>query len=253
MKTVRVALRIVDPDGRPRPAVELTQNLVTVGRPVPDSRPDVAIEPDPEKWVSRVHCLVERGGGGWWLVDNDPPNGTFVRRGASFDRVSGRRRLADGDIICIPAGLGSEGPRWWQLAFADPFATRRTDNDFAHVAPCAHYDWVQARLFRCEGGSPLEINGLTAHAHMLIRFMVHRSEQNSGSAVACTHEELIGAVWGEPSEWPKYRTYTVTNLRDLVYGLREKLELDAANPVVLETVPGVGYRLITCTPARPTD
>jgi pSer/pThr/pTyr-binding forkhead associated (FHA) protein len=66
----------------------------------------IALDWDPE--VSRVHAVLERVGGCWFLTDdNISRNGTFVN-GA---RVHGRRRLDDGDVI----RCGSV-----ELAFHDP-------------------------------------------------------------------------------------------------------------------------------------
>jgi pSer/pThr/pTyr-binding forkhead associated (FHA) protein len=73
--------------------VPLAGDRVTIGR-----RPtnDVALDWDSE--VSRVHAELERAGGEWTLVDDGlSHNGTFVG-GA---RVTGRRRLRDGDVIAV--------------------------------------------------------------------------------------------------------------------------------------------------------
>jgi pSer/pThr/pTyr-binding forkhead associated (FHA) protein len=67
------------------------RNRVTIGR-----RPsnDVALDWDSE--VSRVHAALERAGDEWTLVDDGlSHNGTYV----GGERVTGRRRLRDGDVI----------------------------------------------------------------------------------------------------------------------------------------------------------
>lgn len=66
---------------------------VTIGR-----RPsnDVALDWDSE--VSRAHATLERSGDDWTLADDGlSHNGTYV----GSDRITGRRRLRDGDIINV--------------------------------------------------------------------------------------------------------------------------------------------------------
>jgi pSer/pThr/pTyr-binding forkhead associated (FHA) protein len=101
----------------------LRRDRVTIGR-----RPsnDVALDWDSE--VSRVHAALERAGDDWTLVDDGlSHNGTYV----GGDRVTGRRRLRDGDVIgvggtaiayCAPDGsstsmqtVTSVGPRIAEL------------------------------------------------------------------------------------------------------------------------------------------
>ena len=67
---------------------------LTIGR---SPETDLALEWDPE--VSRVHAELARVGPSWTLADDGlSRNGSFV----NGERVSGRRRLADGDVL----GLG---------------------------------------------------------------------------------------------------------------------------------------------------
>jgi pSer/pThr/pTyr-binding forkhead associated (FHA) protein len=66
---------------------------LTIGRE-PES--DIQLTWDDE--VSRTHALVERVGGAWTLVDDGlSRNGSFV----NGQRVHGRRRLADGDLVKV--------------------------------------------------------------------------------------------------------------------------------------------------------
>jgi pSer/pThr/pTyr-binding forkhead associated (FHA) protein len=67
---------------------------------------DVALSWDPE--VSRLHAEVEHVGSEWLIVDDGlSSNGTFV----CGERVAGRRRLRDGDVVLVGATA---------LAFRDP-------------------------------------------------------------------------------------------------------------------------------------
>jgi pSer/pThr/pTyr-binding forkhead associated (FHA) protein len=66
---------------------------VTIGR-----RPSNEIALDWDSEVSRVHAALERAGDDWTLVDDGlSHNGTNV----AGERVSGRRRLRDGDVIAV--------------------------------------------------------------------------------------------------------------------------------------------------------
>jgi pSer/pThr/pTyr-binding forkhead associated (FHA) protein len=66
---------------------------VTLGR---DRANDVALEWDGE--VSRVHAMLERFSDEWSVVDDGRSrNGTFV----NGQRVHGRRRLRDGDVLRV--------------------------------------------------------------------------------------------------------------------------------------------------------
>jgi DNA-binding response OmpR family regulator len=103
------------------------------------------------------------------------------------------------------------------------------------------YDWVSARLFRRRGRTRHEVVGITPLTHRLVRYMAARSRECGGVAVACTHAELVNAVWGDAYG------YTAANLRDLVAELRKRLEPErprGAPSKLLETVSGIGYRLV---------
>lgn len=87
-------LRFTDQAGLPR---EVTLSVdtprVTVGRA---ADADVALVADPE--VSRLHATIEWIGTDWTIVDDGlSRNGTFV----NGERISGRRRLRNGDSIRI--------------------------------------------------------------------------------------------------------------------------------------------------------
>ena len=80
--------RIVALDGEAKPRI-------TVGR---SERADVALSWDGE--VSRLHAEIECAAGEWVVLDDGlSSNGTFV----NGQRISGRRRLADGDAIRVGA------------------------------------------------------------------------------------------------------------------------------------------------------
>lgn len=243
--------------------VELESGPLWVGRAVPGYRPDIVLEPDPERWIGRTHCVLEFEAGSWWLADGGTVNGTFLRRDGELSPVTERLRVRDQDVICVVGGVGVDGePRYWELTVSDPYATRRVPQVSAAPVRRSHeptptversfltYDAGQARLFRHEGAQRSEVLGLGPLAHRLVRYMVGRSERAGGVPVACTHAELIEAVWGERDA--SGTTYTAEHLRDLVFDLRKRLEPErvaGAAPRFLETVPGFGYRLVVDSPS----
>jgi pSer/pThr/pTyr-binding forkhead associated (FHA) protein len=71
----------------------LEGDRVTIGR-----RPSNGVALDWDSEVSRVHAELERTGDEWTLVDDGlSHNGTYV----GGERVTGRRRLRDGDVISV--------------------------------------------------------------------------------------------------------------------------------------------------------
>jgi hypothetical protein len=235
-------------------AVALHPGRVQIGRPAPGHDPDIVLEPDPERWVGRLHCVLEFDTGAWWLVDNGTVNGTFLRRHDSVERVEGRVRLRANDVIRILGGMDSDdgGLRYWELTLLDPHATTQAPRPPRRPAPppeggwtCVEYDWAQARLYRRDGDRREEVEGLSPLLHKLVRHMAGAGD--GGAPVACTHAELIEAVWGTGDGTPF--GFTTEHLRDLVSELRKRLEPGRARGEpsrLLETIPGIGYRLRVC-------
>jgi two-component system KDP operon response regulator KdpE len=86
-----------------------------------------------------------------------------------------------------------------------------------------------ARRLVTVNGHPVK---LTATEYALLRLLV----QHAGKVL--THRQILREVWG-----PQYEEET-PYLRVYVAQLRHKLEADPANPTLLITEPGVGYRLM---------
>lgn len=77
---------------QPNQIHDLTKDVISLGRDITN---DIVVN-DPE--VSRHHCRLTRGSGGYTLEDLGSTNGTFV----NGQRISGPRPLNSGDLI----GLG---------------------------------------------------------------------------------------------------------------------------------------------------
>ena len=88
-------------------------------------------------------------------------------------------------------------------------------------------DLVARRVTR--KGQPVK---LTATEYALLRLFI----QHAGKVL--THRQILREVWGPPHE--EHTHY----LRVYLAHLREKLEKNPANPTLLLTESGVGYRLI---------
>ena len=73
---------------------------------------------------------------------------------------------------------------------------------------------------------------LTPQEFKIVKFMA----QNPGRVVS--REELLNSVWG-------YQNYPTTRTVDNhILKLRQKLEMDSANPIHFRTVHGVGYKFV---------
>lgn len=242
------SLDLTSPDGT-TDTVELRGTRVTVGRVSPTSRPDVALAPDPQHWVSRVHCVLELRSGMWSVSDNATVNGTLLCRRGTTDRIDGDVRLQHGDAILVLGDIDGRGrPRYWRLVFVDPHTTLPADVPVLPAAttdgePCVECDWTGARIFRRLDGDRTEVVGLRPKAHQLLCYMASRSERVSGAPVVCSYDELITALWGERADWPAHRSFTREDVRDVVSDARAVLEPDTAKPRLLQTVRGMGYRL----------
>lgn len=240
-----VALRITSPDGVTR-GIELDGDSVTIGRRAPEQSPDVALSPDPQRWVGRLHCSLDLVEGMWMVTDNASVNGTLLRSRETTERLLGRRRIQHGDVILILGDMTPDGePLYWQLLFLDPHTTQQAPAGALppppRSVPSLRYDWVSARAYRIVNGAETPVLGLRPQGHQLLRYMVGRSAD--GAAVACDHAELITALWGAREEWATHRAYTRVDLAGVVRAVRRSIEPDPSAPVILETVKGIGYRL----------
>jgi hypothetical protein len=234
--TQEALLLVRSPGREERPPLELSGDRVTVGRL--SGLKDIVLDPDPDQLVSRQeHCVLERDGSRWFVVDRGSVNGTYVRRGKELERVAGRTELVDGDALCIIASLSAEGaPSFWELVFDDRGKTRG-----APVGPqpaCLVYRADQARLLLVRGTDRVEI-ALRPQTHRLVGFMAGRNEEAGGTPVLCTHDELMAAVWNDEP------MHTREELNKLFWELRRKLEPFGADDL-FESERGLGYRMRTC-------
>ena len=90
------------------------------------------------------------------------------------------------------------------------------------------------QLFPSEKTILLEKGGAVRLTNLELRLLYYLMNR-PGQIV--TIEELNQRVWGYNAEADN------TMLKNVVYRLRRKIEADPANPLIIQTVTGVGYRL----------
>jgi two-component system KDP operon response regulator KdpE len=78
----------------------------------------------------------------------------------------------------------------------------------------------------------LEIHLTATEYNLLHELAIHRNQ-------VLLHEQLLTAVWG-----CEYRN-DVDYLRAYIHSLRQKIEMDPADPKIIIRCPGVGYSLVT--------
>ncbi len=163
--------------------------------------------PDPR--ASRRHAELHRDGESCTLIDLASANGTCL---------NGRRisncKLQDGDEIAIASAV---------FIFHDPDSTLRASKFPRLVVDLASGEiWINRNLVSL---SPKE------QALFVLLY------QNAGCP--CSKQQIAEAVW------PEYQAEVYDyQIESLVKRLREKLEPDPAQPVMILTVHGRGYKLV---------
>jgi DNA-binding winged helix-turn-helix (wHTH) protein len=255
-----VALKVLSPWGR-SVSYPLDGTQYTVGRAAPKHRPDIALEPDPQGWISRLHCILDYLNGRWWVTDY-ARNGTLLERESEpghWQSVLSREPLQHHDTLVILGDLAKDDTKlYWRLTYIDANWTRPAPGSgfeaveaIAAIEPvettraraAVRYDWVASRLYRVEGSREVPVSGLLPKGHQLLRYMVGRARDLCSAEVACDHAELIAALWGAGESWSGGSSYNRSDLAGVVYRVRKCIEADPARPVILETVPTFGYRL----------
>ena len=182
----------------------LTGESIIIGRALEN---DIVIT---SKRVSREHARVRREGWRVILDDLGSTNGTFL----NDERVLASQELHDGDRVTVGDVT---------LIFHDPDITYR-DTPF----PELEVD-VAAGSVRVDR----HLVGLAPKEFALIAYLWERAGQ------VCSKDDIGEAVW--PEYHDGVYDYQVENL---VRRLRSKLEPDPANPQLLLTVRGLGYKLV---------
>jgi DNA-binding winged helix-turn-helix (wHTH) protein len=227
MDSLYPALEVTKPDGN-TDTIPINKPRFTIGR----RNDNDFVLPDPDKTISRLHCVIEKDGMTWWIVDDNlSANGTFVVRHNSEPidvRRDSRFELNDGDVILILAKLlEDDEPVFWRLKFRDL-------NDNTNPIPkFISYSLSQQQLFCSNGGGKEKIH-LTPNERALIHCMAAKNLEHNNQVV-CKYPELIQVIWNDDS-------HTEHEVSRLVWSLRKKIEKDSGEPEFLQTEQG-GYSL----------
>src|SRR5437763_2825306 len=100
-------LEIRSPDGDLE-TFHLTKQRLTIGRK--GHQNDIQLGPDPDHFVSRSHCYLERDKLGWWLIENGK-NATALSKNGDLEELQGRELLTDGSAFCILGYISETGER----------------------------------------------------------------------------------------------------------------------------------------------
>jgi DNA-binding response OmpR family regulator len=160
--------------------------------------------------ASRRHAQIAWDGETSTLTDLDSANGTFL----NGRRITAPETLRDGDEIAIASAV---------FTFHDPDATLRAANMPLLVVDARSGEiWVNRKPVSL---SPKE----QALFDLLYR--------NAGKPIS--KQQIAEAVW------PEYAAQVYDyQIESLVKRLREKIEPDPANPVLIVTMHGRGYKLV---------
>ncbi|NEQ79300.1 MAG: FHA domain-containing protein [Moorea sp. SIO2I5] len=222
-----------------------SQTSLRIGR---ESDNDIVL-PNPYRKVSKYHCVLERREGEWWVIDTDSANGTFVYRKDNPAPIDVAQQenyslmLKNGDEILILGKLiEPDDYVFWHLMFWSNLDTLEDDKQTLlnylkqRQGSSLEYSLSQERLFQVSRLGSKEI-ALRPNERKLIHYISQRNMENDGAPIVCGYEELIGAVWLE-----RYGR-TNTDINNLVWHIRQKIEVDSGEPSFLKTVKGRGYLL----------
>jgi pSer/pThr/pTyr-binding forkhead associated (FHA) protein len=177
---------------------------VVIGRAVEN---DIVIT---SKRVSREHARLRHESWKVILEDLESTNGTFL----NDERILSPVELRDGDHITVGDVT---------LVFHDPDVTFRDT-----VFPELEVD-LKAGVVRVDR----RVIALSSKEFALLSFLYQRCGQ------VCSKDDISSAVW------PEYRDGVYDyQIENLVRRLRSKLEPNPAEPQLLLTVRGMGYKLV---------
>lgn len=244
MESKQSWLEVHSPHGC-RQEFPLTQDRISIGR---EEYPnDLPLGPDPDSFISRHHCYLERRHSGWWLIEIGK-NATLIRQNEGLREMQGQTLLSDGSTFCILGIVSESGMRlYWSITLHDLGETR-SDPDRSAASISLRYDLAGRTLSRLQGKHEEEIS-LTTREKNIIGHMIERNRHARGAPVLCTNEELLVAAYGVSfSSIGDHLAQPKDSLRHLIKGLRGKLEINPQDPKFLVGYRGQGYILFHTYP-----
>lgn len=208
-------LRIQHPESA-EVQIEWHRDVITIGR---DQQNDIVIA---HLLASRRHATLERDENGYLVRDLGSTNGTYV----NGEVIADVHRLNSGDEIMIAASV---------IRFVDPDATQQGSLpvfSFKPRTPVVDGDIEiddDAKIVKIKG-VPLD-PPLTVKEFQLL-YLLYRKQSH-----VISKEEIAKAIWD-------YEVYDFNAIDALVYRVRQRIEIDPAQPKYLITVRGFGYKLI---------
>ncbi len=165
--------------------------------------------PDPR--ASRRHTELRWDGETCTCIDLDSANGTCL----NGRRITTPEKLQEGDEITVASAV---------FTFHDPDSTLHTLQIPRLVVDSASGEiWVDRNLV-----------SLSPKERALFELFYRNMDR------PCSKQQIAEAVW------PEYQAQVFDyQIESLVKRLREKLEPDPAHPVIILTVHGRGYKLVT--------
>ncbi len=159
-------------------------------------------------------------------INSGVPILMLTARREESDKVVGLESGAD-DYLTKPFGVRELVARVRALLRRRPMATASADGDGQRPVSYRHIEVDPAKRRVRVNGRHVE---LTAHEFNLLVVLV------SNPGIVFSREALLGRVWKEDT------FVTVRSVDTLVKRLRKKVEDDPANPSVILTVWGAGYK-----------
>ena len=193
--------------------IDWETEAISVGR---ESTNDIIID---HPLASRRHARFERGNDGYCIRDLDSTNGTFV----NGDAIRGAFTLRNQDQVVIADTV---------IVFQDPEATIKG------ALPPEVLRAVREELRVDTRTKEVFIKGkslnppLTVKEFQLLELLFNRRGQ------VVSKDDIARNVWD-------YEVFDYNAIDALVYRLRQRIEVDPANPRYLVTQRGFGYKLIT--------
>ena len=183
----------------------LTKEVSVIGRAV---ECDIVIV---SKSISREHARIRKDGRRWFVDDLGSTNGTFRNN----ERVINSLDLRDDDSLKVGDVT---------FIFHDPDTTSRENpvTDLEVDAPAG-----VVRVNR-------QVVSLSPKEFALLAYLYERRGQ------VCSKDDIGRTVW------PEYTAGGIFDyqIENLVRRLRTRIEMDPANPHLLLTVRGLGYKLM---------